>query len=138
MERLVSGSYLYTQDMLDSTSSDPNFMNTIITCDESWVYDLETKSFCHFPETFIFLVIVFSFFSYFCVVHTSVLSFSLGLLHIIYANIYLCRFIFLFRIEESVPKVCKSIFEAFCIFDQAIALKIVVHAHPVLMCGFTE
>ncbi|XP_037504875.1 protein GVQW3-like [Rhipicephalus sanguineus] len=35
-----------SQDMLDFTSSDPNFMNTIITGDESWVYgyDPETKS----------------------------------------------------------------------------------------------
>ena len=35
-----------SQDMLDSTNSDPDFMNTIITCDESWVYgyDPETKS----------------------------------------------------------------------------------------------
>ncbi|XP_037499989.2 protein GVQW3-like [Rhipicephalus sanguineus] len=34
-----------SQDMLDFTSSDPNFMNTIITGDESWVYgyDPETK-----------------------------------------------------------------------------------------------
>nr|XP_037281959.1 protein GVQW3-like [Rhipicephalus microplus] len=33
-----------SQDMLDFTSSDPNFMNTIITGDESWVYgyDLAT------------------------------------------------------------------------------------------------
>ena len=33
--------YPYTQDsqnMLDSTNSDPDFMNTIITGDESWVY----------------------------------------------------------------------------------------------------
>ncbi|XP_013788617.2 uncharacterized protein LOC106472507 [Limulus polyphemus] len=35
-----------SQDMLDSTNSDPHFMNTIITGDESWVYgyDPETKS----------------------------------------------------------------------------------------------
>lgn len=35
-----------SQDMLDSTSSDPDFMNTIITGDESLVngYDPETKS----------------------------------------------------------------------------------------------
>ena len=35
-----------SQDMLDSTNSDPDFMNTIINCNESWVYgyDLETKS----------------------------------------------------------------------------------------------
>ena len=35
-----------SQDMLDSTNSDPDFMNTIITGDESWVYgyDPETKS----------------------------------------------------------------------------------------------
>jgi hypothetical protein len=29
-----SGSYLYTQDMLDSTNSDPDFINTTITGDE--------------------------------------------------------------------------------------------------------
>ncbi|XP_050043947.3 histone-lysine N-methyltransferase SETMAR-like [Dermacentor andersoni] len=35
-----------SQGMLDSTDSDPDFMNTIITGDESWVYgyDPETKS----------------------------------------------------------------------------------------------
>jgi histone-lysine N-methyltransferase SETMAR len=35
-----------SQDMLDSTNSDPDFLNTIITGDESWVYgyDPETKS----------------------------------------------------------------------------------------------
>ena len=35
-----------SQDMLDSTNSDPDFMNTIITGDETWVYgyDPETKS----------------------------------------------------------------------------------------------
>ena len=35
-----------SQDMLDSTNSDPNFMNTIISGDESWVYkyDAEAKS----------------------------------------------------------------------------------------------
>ena len=35
-----------SQDTLDSTNSDLDFMNTIITGDESWVYeyDLETKS----------------------------------------------------------------------------------------------
>ena len=35
------GSYPYTQDsqdMLDSTDRDPDFMNTIITDDKSWVY----------------------------------------------------------------------------------------------------
>ncbi|XP_053957099.1 uncharacterized protein LOC128862448 [Anastrepha ludens] len=34
-----------SQDMLDSINSDPDFMNTIITGDESWVYryDPETK-----------------------------------------------------------------------------------------------
>nr|XP_050038879.1 uncharacterized protein LOC126536027 [Dermacentor andersoni] len=39
-----------SQDMLDSTNSDPNFMSTIITGDESWVYgyDPETKS--HSPQ----------------------------------------------------------------------------------------
>ena len=37
--------------MLDSTSSDPDFINIIITGDESWVYryNIELKSFCHFP-----------------------------------------------------------------------------------------
>ena len=49
-----SGSHPYTQDsqdMPDSTNSDPDFMNTIITGDEFWVcgYDPETKSFRHFP-----------------------------------------------------------------------------------------
>ena len=35
-----------SQDMQDFTNSNPNFMNTIITGDESWVYryDPETKS----------------------------------------------------------------------------------------------
>ncbi|XP_065299998.1 histone-lysine N-methyltransferase SETMAR-like [Dermacentor albipictus] len=35
-----------SQDMLDSTKSDPDFMNTIITGDVAWVngYNLETKS----------------------------------------------------------------------------------------------
>ncbi|XP_049516978.1 histone-lysine N-methyltransferase SETMAR-like [Dermacentor silvarum] len=35
-----------SQDMQDSTNSDPDFMNTTITGDESWVngYDPETKS----------------------------------------------------------------------------------------------
>ncbi|XP_037567473.1 protein GVQW3-like [Dermacentor silvarum] len=35
-----------SQDMLDSPNSDPDFMNTIITGDESWMYryDPETKS----------------------------------------------------------------------------------------------
>ena len=35
-ERLVSGSYSYTQEMLDSTNSDSDFMNTIIIGGESW------------------------------------------------------------------------------------------------------
>ena len=37
--------------MLDFTNSDHDFMNTIITGDESWVYgyDPKTKSFRHFP-----------------------------------------------------------------------------------------
>ena len=35
---LVSGSYPYIQDMLDSKNSDLDFMNTIITGDEPWVY----------------------------------------------------------------------------------------------------
>ncbi|XP_049519121.1 protein GVQW3-like [Dermacentor silvarum] len=35
-----------SQDMLDSTNSDPDFMNTVITGDEFWTYgyDPETKS----------------------------------------------------------------------------------------------
>ena len=38
-----------SQDMLDSTNCDPDFMNTIITGDESWVYeyDPETRSIRH-------------------------------------------------------------------------------------------
>ena len=34
------------QDLLDTTSTDPEFLNTVITGDESWVYgyDLETKA----------------------------------------------------------------------------------------------
>ena len=42
--------FLY-QDMLDSKNSDPDFMNIIITGDESWVYgyDPETKSFRRVP-----------------------------------------------------------------------------------------
>jgi histone-lysine N-methyltransferase SETMAR len=34
------------QDMLDSANSDPEFLNIVTTCDESWVYgyDPETKS----------------------------------------------------------------------------------------------
>ena len=42
MEMIGSRSYLYTQDlapdMLVSTNSDPDFMNTIITGDKSWMY----------------------------------------------------------------------------------------------------
>jgi hypothetical protein len=45
---LVSRYYTYTQDMLDSTNSDPNIVNTIITGDESWVYGYD-------PENVIFL-----------------------------------------------------------------------------------
>ena len=47
---MVSGSYPYTRDMLDSTNSDTDLMNTIITDDKSWMYgyDPETKSFRHF------------------------------------------------------------------------------------------
>ena len=39
-----------TQDMLDSTNTDPDFRNTIITGEESWVngYNPETESFRHF------------------------------------------------------------------------------------------
>ena len=35
-----------SQDMLDSANGDPNFLNTVITGDESWVYgyDPETKA----------------------------------------------------------------------------------------------
>ena len=32
-----------SQDMLDSTNSDPDFMNTIITGDEFWVYGYDPK-----------------------------------------------------------------------------------------------
>ena len=34
------------QDLLDTTSTDPEFLNTVITGDESWVYgyDPETKA----------------------------------------------------------------------------------------------
>ena len=41
-----SGSYPYTQDMLDFTNRDPDFMITTITGDVSWVYryDPETNS----------------------------------------------------------------------------------------------
>ena len=42
----VSGSYPYTQDsqgMLDSTNSDLDFMNTIITGDKSWMYEYNPK-----------------------------------------------------------------------------------------------
>ena len=37
------------QDMLDCVESDSNFLNTVITCDESWVYgyDPETKAQSH-------------------------------------------------------------------------------------------
>ena len=41
-----SGSYPYTQDsqdMLDSTNGDPDFMNTIITDDESGVYGYDPE-----------------------------------------------------------------------------------------------
>ena len=49
-----SGSYPYTQDsqdMLDSTNDDPDFMNAIITGDKFCVYgyDSETKALHHFP-----------------------------------------------------------------------------------------
>ena len=46
-----SGPYPYTQDsqdIIDSTNSYPDFMNTIITGDESWVYEYD-------PEPAIFL-----------------------------------------------------------------------------------
>ena len=36
--------------MLDFTHSDPDFMNTIITSDESGVYDLEHRT-CWTPHT---------------------------------------------------------------------------------------
>ena len=39
-----------SQDILDSTTSDPDFMNTIITGDEPWVYGYD-------PEPIIFLTI---------------------------------------------------------------------------------
>ena len=32
-----------SQDLLDSTNSDPDFMNTIITADESWVHGYDRK-----------------------------------------------------------------------------------------------
>jgi hypothetical protein len=37
--------------MLDSAFSDPDFMSTVFTGDESWVYgyDPETRSLHHFP-----------------------------------------------------------------------------------------
>jgi hypothetical protein len=41
-----SESYPYTQDsqdMLDSTNSDPDFINIIITGDESWVYGYDQQ-----------------------------------------------------------------------------------------------
>ena len=41
-----SESYPYTQDsqdMLDSTNSHPDFMNTVITGDESWVYGYDSE-----------------------------------------------------------------------------------------------
>ena len=38
-----SGSYPYTQDMLDSINSDPDFMNTIITGDKSSVYEYDPE-----------------------------------------------------------------------------------------------
>ena len=39
-------------DRQDSTDSDPDFMNTIITDDEALVFEYvpETKSFLHFPQ----------------------------------------------------------------------------------------
>ena len=46
-----SGSYQYTQDSQDmvvSTNSDPDFMNTIITGDKSWVFGYD-------PDPIIFL-----------------------------------------------------------------------------------
>ena len=44
----VSGSYPYTQDSQDMLDRDPEFMNIIITGDESWVCGYD-------PETVIFL-----------------------------------------------------------------------------------
>ena len=35
-----------SQDMLDSTNSDPDFMNIIITGDESWLYRYDQKPNC--------------------------------------------------------------------------------------------
>ena len=42
----MTGAFCISQDTLDSTNGDPDFMNTIITGDKSWVYryDPETKS----------------------------------------------------------------------------------------------
>ena len=48
-----SGSYPYThdsQDILYSTNSDPDFMNTLITGDKFWVYG-------YYPEPVIFLTV---------------------------------------------------------------------------------
>ena len=39
---IFSGSYPYIQDMLDSTNSDSDLMNAIITGDEFWVVYLNT------------------------------------------------------------------------------------------------
>ena len=47
-ENDCSRSYPYTQDILRSTNLDPDFMNTIITGDKSWVYVYD-------PEIVIFL-----------------------------------------------------------------------------------
>jgi hypothetical protein len=38
-----SGWYPYTHEMLDSTNSDPDLMNTITTGDESWVYRYDAR-----------------------------------------------------------------------------------------------
>ena len=48
---MASGSYPYTQDsqdMLDSTNSVPDFVNTMITDDESWVVWVRFGT-SHFP-----------------------------------------------------------------------------------------
>ena len=41
-----------SQDMLDSTRNDPDFMNIIITGDESWVYEFGNQI-----PVFIFLIV---------------------------------------------------------------------------------
>ena len=49
--RMMNYSVKKVSDMLDSTNSDPDFINTLVTGEESWMYgyDPETKSFRHCP-----------------------------------------------------------------------------------------